>query len=144
MVVQALCYCCAYEYTVRRLFVFDHCVCSAMGACERLWVCVQFMSVNVVQMLGGRVQECDSCREETVLVLGGFSPEVRVVPPRGPLPVDVLYGRKLCSGDVLGGFHHPLQCFLVQGRTAPVSDLQLHAVGQDALNDAAVEVHQDV
>ena len=79
-------------------------------------MCVQSMSGNVVQMSGGRVQECDSCGEEAVPVPGGLSPEAPVAPPRGqegeesvcwvtgvfddfpspfqtPLPVGVLYGR---------------------------------------------------
>lgn len=51
-------------------------VCSVVGGWECLWVCVcvQSMSVSVVQMPGGRVQECDSCEEEAVLVPGGLRP----------------------------------------------------------------------
>ena len=48
-------------------------------------VCVHLMCINVNEapVSGGRVQECDSCREETVLVPGGFSPEMPVAAPRG-------------------------------------------------------------
>lgn len=59
-------------------------VCSVVGGCECLsvCVCVQSMSVCVAQMSGGWVQECDSCGEEDVLVPGGLSPEAPVAPPR--------------------------------------------------------------
>ena len=156
-----------FEDTVGRfffLFVFcPLCVCSVMGGCE--YVYVQSMSFNMGEMSGGRIQESDSCRKEAVPVPGGLSPEAPVAPPRGqegeesvcwvtgvfddfpgpsqtPLPIDVLYGRKWCSSDALGGFHHPLQRLPVRGRAAPVPDC--YTVGQDALNGTAVEVHQDV
>ena len=122
-------------------------------------------SLVIVHVSGGRVQECDSCGEEAAPEPGGLSPEAPVAPPRGqegeqsvcwvigvfddfprpfttPLPVDVLYGRKWCSGDALGGFHHPLQRLPVRGRATPVPDCD--AVGQDALNGTAVKVHKDV
>lgn len=66
---------------------FDHCVlvCVQLSVvvivCE--CVCCQSLSVSVVPMSGGRVQECDSCGEEAVLVPGGLSPEAPVAPPRG-------------------------------------------------------------
>ena len=96
--------------------------------------------------------------KKLLVVPGGLSLEVPVAPPRGqegeesvcwvigvfddfpspfqtPLPVDVLHGRKWCSGDALGGFHHPLQRFPVRGRASSVPDCD--AVGQDALNGTA-------
>ena len=44
-------------------------------------VCKGIQSIVVVQMSGGRVQECDSCGEEAAP--GGLSPEAPVAPPRG-------------------------------------------------------------
>lgn len=63
-------------------------------------------------------------------------------PFQTPLPVDVFYGRKWCSGDALGSFHDPLQRLPVRGRAVPVPDC--YTVGQDALDGATIEVHQDV
>lgn len=76
---------CIWGYS--QLFVVLTIVYWCVLGCRWLWVfvgvCVQSMSVRVVQMSGGRVQECDSCREEAVLVPGGLSPKAPVVPPRG-------------------------------------------------------------
>ena len=63
-------------------------------------------------------------------------------PPQTTLALDRLNGGERGTGDALGNFHHPLQCLPVGDRAVAIPNCD--AVGKDALDGAAVEVHQDL
>ena len=71
---------------------------------------------------------------------GVFEDVVR--PLQTPYPLDVLDGRECDTDDALGDFRHPLQCLPVEHCAVPIPGCD--TAGQDALNGAAVKVHQNL
>lgn len=78
-----------------------------------------------------------------VQFLGGVGEGVRWGRHRGVEFTRVsLDGGEWGTGDALGSFHHPLQCFLVRHKAVAIPNCD--TVGNDSLDGAAVEVHQNL
>ena len=59
---------------------------------------------------------------------------------QSPLALESLDGGKGGTGDALGSYHHPLHCFPVRPRAVAIP--YCDTVGKDAIDGAAVELHQ--